>query len=129
MEEKQKHKGRVFLLVGVIIAVFVVFALRTFRRGTATGICQPFSARVLRRAAPAHRHRPRAYHAVSYTHLLADVARIAGIRKAVGSGIQIRVDANQGWTAKEAIRIITDVYKRQDTVREVRMRYGTRVRS
>ena len=38
---------------------------------------------------------------------LADVARIAGIRKAVGSGIQIRVDANQGWTAKEAIRIIT----------------------
>ena len=25
MEEKQKHKGRVFLLVGVIIAVFVVF--------------------------------------------------------------------------------------------------------
>lgn len=38
---------------------------------------------------------------------LADVARIAGIRKAVGSGIQIREDANQGWTAKEAIRIIT----------------------
>lgn len=35
------------------------------------------------------------------------MARIAGIRKAVGSGIQIRVDANQGWTAKEAIRIIT----------------------
>ncbi len=38
---------------------------------------------------------------------LADVARIAGIRKAVGSGVCIRVDANQGWTAKEAIHIIT----------------------
>ncbi len=33
-----------------------------FRRGTATGIRQPFSARILRRPAPAHRHRPRAYH-------------------------------------------------------------------
>ena len=31
MEEKQKHKGRVFLLVGVIIAVFVVFALRLMK--------------------------------------------------------------------------------------------------
>ncbi len=38
---------------------------------------------------------------------LADVARIAGIRKAVGSGVRLRVDANQGWTAKEAVRIIT----------------------
>lgn len=31
MGEKQKHKGRVFLLVGVIIAVFVVFALRLMK--------------------------------------------------------------------------------------------------
>ena len=31
MEEKQKHKGRVFLLVGGIIAVFVVFALRLMK--------------------------------------------------------------------------------------------------
>ncbi len=38
---------------------------------------------------------------------LADVSRIAGIRKAVGSGVRIRVDANQGWTAREAVRIIT----------------------
>lgn len=37
---------------------------------------------------------------------MADVARIVGIREAVGSGVCIRVDANQGWTAKEAIRII-----------------------
>ena len=38
---------------------------------------------------------------------LADVARIAGIREAVGGGIRLRVDANQGWTAKQAVRIIT----------------------
>ena len=38
---------------------------------------------------------------------LADVARIAGIREAVGGDIRLRVDANQGWTAKQAVRIIT----------------------
>ena len=38
---------------------------------------------------------------------LADVARIAGIREAVGGDVRLRVDANQGWTAKEAVRIIT----------------------
>ncbi len=35
-----------------------------------------------------------------------DVERIAAIRKAVGENIVIRVDANQGWEAKEAVRII-----------------------
>ncbi len=38
---------------------------------------------------------------------LADVARIASIREAIGGGIRLRVDANQGWTAKEAVHIIT----------------------
>ena len=36
-----------------------------------------------------------------------DVERIAAIRQAVGPDVLLRVDANQGWTAKEAVRIIT----------------------
>ncbi|MCR5789972.1 MAG: dipeptide epimerase [Lachnospiraceae bacterium] len=36
-----------------------------------------------------------------------DVSRIAAIREAVGKEITIRVDANQGYEAKEAVRIIT----------------------
>jgi L-alanine-DL-glutamate epimerase-like enolase superfamily enzyme len=35
-----------------------------------------------------------------------DIERIAAIRKAVGEEIVLRVDANQGWKAKEAVRII-----------------------
>ncbi len=38
---------------------------------------------------------------------LADLPRIAAIREAVGPDISIRVDANQGWTVKDAIRVIT----------------------
>lgn len=38
---------------------------------------------------------------------LEDVKRIEAIRKAVGPDILIRVDANQGWTPKEAVRIIS----------------------
>lgn len=37
---------------------------------------------------------------------LKDVERIAAIRQAVGNDIVIRVDANQGWQPKEAVRII-----------------------
>ncbi len=37
---------------------------------------------------------------------LADVGRLEAIRKAVGPDIALRVDANQGWTAKQAVRII-----------------------
>lgn len=37
---------------------------------------------------------------------LLDVERIAKIREAVGNDIVIRVDANQGWEAKQAVRII-----------------------
>ncbi|NLG93550.1 MAG: dipeptide epimerase, partial [Clostridiales bacterium] len=36
-----------------------------------------------------------------------DIERIAAIRDAVGKDVKIRVDANQGWTAKEAIRILS----------------------
>ena len=35
-----------------------------------------------------------------------DIARVRAIREAVGSGTKIRLDANQGWSAKEAVRII-----------------------
>ncbi|MEY8355382.1 dipeptide epimerase [Lachnospiraceae bacterium 54-53] len=35
-----------------------------------------------------------------------DVERIKAIRQAVGGDIKLRIDANQGWSAKEAVRII-----------------------
>lgn len=35
-----------------------------------------------------------------------DIERIKAIRKAIGYDINIRIDANQGWSAKEAIRTI-----------------------
>lgn len=35
-----------------------------------------------------------------------DVKRIKTIREAVGSNIKIRIDANQAWSAKEAVKII-----------------------
>lgn len=37
---------------------------------------------------------------------LKDVERVAAIRKAVGEEVILRVDANQGWKPKEAVRII-----------------------
>lgn len=37
---------------------------------------------------------------------LGDVERVRAIREAVGPNITLRVDANQGWTAKQAVRII-----------------------
>lgn len=37
---------------------------------------------------------------------LKDVERIAAIRRAVGKDVVIRVDANQGWQPKDAVRII-----------------------
>ncbi len=36
-----------------------------------------------------------------------DIERITAIREAVGKDVKIRVDANQGWNAKEAIHIIS----------------------
>ncbi|MCK4313221.1 dipeptide epimerase, partial [Candidatus Bathyarchaeota archaeon] len=35
-----------------------------------------------------------------------DVERIKSIRKAVGNEIEIRLDANQGWTPKQAINVL-----------------------
>ena len=37
---------------------------------------------------------------------LADVERMAAIRAAVGPGVLLRVDANQGWTAEQSVDII-----------------------
>ena len=36
-----------------------------------------------------------------------DIQRIGEIRKAVGSNVSLRVDANQGWTSKQAVKIIS----------------------
>jgi L-alanine-DL-glutamate epimerase-like enolase superfamily enzyme len=35
-----------------------------------------------------------------------DVARVRAVREAVGPGVRIRLDANQGWTARDAVRVI-----------------------
>ncbi len=40
------------------------------------------------------------------TGLKEDVARVKAIREAVGADVKIRVDANQAWSAKEALQII-----------------------
>ena len=37
---------------------------------------------------------------------LQDIERISQIRKAVGPNVKLRVDANQGWTSKQAVKII-----------------------
>ncbi|MGH3332253.1 MAG: mandelate racemase/muconate lactonizing enzyme family protein [Nocardioidaceae bacterium] len=41
------------------------------------------------------------------TDAASDVARVRAAREAVGPGVGIRLDANQGWTAREAVRVIT----------------------
>lgn len=38
-----------------------------------------------------------------------DIARIRAVRDAVGSGVQLRLDANQGWTARQAIKIMREI--------------------
>jgi L-alanine-DL-glutamate epimerase-like enolase superfamily enzyme len=38
-----------------------------------------------------------------------DVARVRVIRAAVGPGVRIRLDANQGWTPREAVRVIRGI--------------------
>lgn len=38
-----------------------------------------------------------------------DVARLAAVRKAVGSDVCIRIDANQAWQPKEAVRILNQM--------------------
>jgi o-succinylbenzoate synthase len=38
-----------------------------------------------------------------------DVARVEAVRRAVGAGVRVRLDANQGWTPREAVRVIRDL--------------------
>ncbi len=38
-----------------------------------------------------------------------DVARLAAVRKAIGPDYQIRIDANQAWTPKQAVRILNQM--------------------
>ena len=38
-----------------------------------------------------------------------DVARLKDVRQAVGNDITIRIDANQAWTPKQAVRILNDM--------------------
>lgn len=40
------------------------------------------------------------------TDAASDVARVRAVREAVGPGVRIRLDANQGWTARDAVRVI-----------------------
>ena len=37
----------------------------------------------------------------------ADIATVLGVRAAVGPDVRIRIDANQGWTVRQAIQVIT----------------------
>jgi L-Ala-D/L-Glu epimerase len=41
------------------------------------------------------------------TDAAGDVARVRAVREAVGPGVGLRLDANQGWTPREAVRVIT----------------------
>lgn len=41
-----------------------------------------------------------------------DVARLSAIREVVPKDICIRIDANQGWTPKQAVRILNDMQER-----------------
>lgn len=38
-----------------------------------------------------------------------DVARLAAVREAVGPGVRIRIDANQAWNPKQAVRILNQM--------------------
>ena len=41
-----------------------------------------------------------------------DVARLAAVREAVGSQVRLRIDANQAWTPREAVRILAQMQAR-----------------
>jgi L-alanine-DL-glutamate epimerase-like enolase superfamily enzyme len=43
------------------------------------------------------------------TDAAGDLARVQAVRDATGPGVTLRLDANQGWTAREAVRIIHGV--------------------
>ncbi len=41
-----------------------------------------------------------------------DLARLSAVRKAVGHDVRIRIDANQAWTPKEAVRILNSMQEK-----------------
>ena len=41
-----------------------------------------------------------------------DVARLAAVRAAVGKAVRIRIDANQAWNAKQAVRILDQMQEK-----------------
>ncbi len=43
------------------------------------------------------------------TDAATDVARVRAIRAAVGPAVRLRLDANQGWTPREAVRVISEI--------------------
>lgn len=43
------------------------------------------------------------------TDAASDVERVRAVREAVGGDIRIRLDANQGWTPREAVRVISSL--------------------
>jgi len=42
-----------------------------------------------------------------------DIERLSAINRAVGGKVQMRIDANQGWTAKEAVNISNELRQRK----------------
>ena len=43
-----------------------------------------------------------------------DIERVKQIRAAVGPAIELRIDANQGWRAKQAIKMIVEQLQKYD---------------
>ncbi|MFI7605234.1 mandelate racemase/muconate lactonizing enzyme family protein [Micromonospora sp. NPDC049366] len=43
------------------------------------------------------------------TDAAGDLDRVRAVREAVGPGVRIRLDANQGWTPREAVRVIRGI--------------------
>ena len=41
-----------------------------------------------------------------------DVARLTAVRQAVGGGVRIRIDANQAWNARQAVRILNQMQEK-----------------
>ncbi len=41
-----------------------------------------------------------------------DIARLSAVRDAVGSGVRIRIDANQAWRPREAVRILNGMQEK-----------------
>lgn len=46
------------------------------------------------------------------SHPELDVARLQAIRQAVGRDVQIRIDANQGWEPKQAVRLLNQMQEK-----------------